>query len=562
MVYTINPGQIEFPKDPNVIPGGSKFILPVGELKDGDGEELIYDGRPILDRKRQPKEKGIMLPLSIDGNPNGVKGDGSEVIIFNDLQLGQANKLLRFIDERFGSDVDPNTLTRDQINQIIDYAQKLGLKDIYPWDKKSVRDMMLPSPKEKYRILSDGSVFGACTRAPTKHYAVYIPGEVRLVGGSVTREPQQTAPGEKGAVLVKFRRPDGDWDIHLVQPSAFAKGYKILEGEDTRDIGAEDIEKLLPLQNLDWMLKDEAARRQVIAKINDWVKYSFSAAGKDPNEAFTEIGGNGVLVDGTWRKVYIIHAVDPIITDGKHVVLADRRFDPGSGLPAIPGGFRNRGESTINAAIREAKEETGLDLNNIEPVPVGYRAYNRSHSSSDIWSSDIRIAQGAKLEEEYGIKPGSIVVVSTQAMRFDVPDLAARQGELKKGPAGEDDKEEDVYDPRLVRIDSLPKVMAVSDHASLIHLTMAQLETEQYQLAMEKLPIDESASTDERRRIADERDRVTNEHLPVIRQELEAAGKSANYMNWTAILGGHVPSSSQIASLQRENARTVVSNAR
>jgi len=53
-----------------------------------------------------------------------------------------------------------------------------------------------------------------------------------------------------------------------------------------------------------------------------------------------------------WYPLYYGH------TDG--IVLIERKYPP-IGL-AIPGGFVNVGETTIAAAIREAKEETGLDI--------------------------------------------------------------------------------------------------------------------------------------------------------------------------------------------------------
>jgi 8-oxo-dGTP diphosphatase len=52
--------------------------------------------------------------------------------------------------------------------------------------------------------------------------------------------------------------------------------------------------------------------------------------------------------------------VDIIIESGDGIVLIDRKNPPAGW--ALPGGFVDYGESLENAAIREAREETGLTV--------------------------------------------------------------------------------------------------------------------------------------------------------------------------------------------------------
>lgn len=62
---------------------------------------------------------------------------------------------------------------------------------------------------------------------------------------------------------------------------------------------------------------------------------------------------------------------DIIITcpdDG--IILIKRKYGPYKGNWAIPGGFVEIGESVEQAAIREAKEETGLDVELISLIGV------------------------------------------------------------------------------------------------------------------------------------------------------------------------------------------------
>jgi len=45
-----------------------------------------------------------------------------------------------------------------------------------------------------------------------------------------------------------------------------------------------------------------------------------------------------------------------------HVVLVRRAIEPGYGLWVFPGGYVDRGETPQQAAVREAREECGLDV--------------------------------------------------------------------------------------------------------------------------------------------------------------------------------------------------------
>src|SRR2546429_625153 len=49
-----------------------------------------------------------------------------------------------------------------------------------------------------------------------------------------------------------------------------------------------------------------------------------------------------------------------VVVDGK-LVAVRRGNDPFRGMPALPGGFIELGESTVAAVVREVREETGLE---------------------------------------------------------------------------------------------------------------------------------------------------------------------------------------------------------
>jgi len=56
-------------------------------------------------------------------------------------------------------------------------------------------------------------------------------------------------------------------------------------------------------------------------------------------------------------------AVGTIIrNDDNHIVLVRRAIQPGYGKWVFPGGFVDRGEAVLSAAVREAREEAGVDI--------------------------------------------------------------------------------------------------------------------------------------------------------------------------------------------------------
>ena len=56
-------------------------------------------------------------------------------------------------------------------------------------------------------------------------------------------------------------------------------------------------------------------------------------------------------------------AVGTIITNGTgEIVLVRRAIEPGYGKWVFPGGYVDRGEPVLSAAVREAREEAGVDV--------------------------------------------------------------------------------------------------------------------------------------------------------------------------------------------------------
>lgn len=54
--------------------------------------------------------------------------------------------------------------------------------------------------------------------------------------------------------------------------------------------------------------------------------------------------------------------VDTVVIKNSSILLIKRKNDPYQGFWALPGGFVEYGETVENAAVRETKEETGIDI--------------------------------------------------------------------------------------------------------------------------------------------------------------------------------------------------------
>jgi len=63
-------------------------------------------------------------------------------------------------------------------------------------------------------------------------------------------------------------------------------------------------------------------------------------------------------------------AADAAVRRGDSILLIKRKFPPMQGAWALPGGFVDRGENPIDAAVRELLEETGLHGENPKLISV------------------------------------------------------------------------------------------------------------------------------------------------------------------------------------------------
>lgn len=208
-----------------VISGAQKFIIPVPAFGPA-GEPLVYPpgqakaGTPILDYQGKPVgDKGLVFFNAKDQSWQAVAGDGQGVIIVNEVNQEQADKLLQKLQS---FQPDPNRLTLAQLKQALAFARdELKLGDMYNSTRSFVRDKMTPVGEAPRAGGQELEAFGLKKRDDRDVcQAVYIPGKFVFEGPAAT--PQIF---ENGGVIVAQ-----GGELRGVQPDAFARTYRFKDG--------------------------------------------------------------------------------------------------------------------------------------------------------------------------------------------------------------------------------------------------------------------------------------------------------------------------------------------
>lgn len=88
--------------------------------------------------------------------------------------------------------------------------------------------------------------------------------------------------------------------------------------------------------------------------------------------------------------------VDAVVIQSGHVLMVERKAQPGKGLLALPGGFVNQDEKLVNACLRELREETRLKV----PAPV----LKGSIKSQQVFDDPHRSARGRTITHAFYIE--------------------------------------------------------------------------------------------------------------------------------------------------------------
>lgn len=111
--------------------------------------------------------------------------------------------------------------------------------------------------------------------------------------------------------------------------------------------------------------------------------------------------------------------VDVVVASEEGEILLIRRgSDPFEGYWALPGGFVEVGETLENAAVREAGEETGLEVEIVRLVGV-YSEPDRDPRGHNVSCAYLARARGGELSAATDADEASFLDPSTVELAFD-----------------------------------------------------------------------------------------------------------------------------------------------
>lgn len=110
--------------------------------------------------------------------------------------------------------------------------------------------------------------------------------------------------------------------------------------------------------------------------------------------------------------------VDIVIPLEDGVVLIRRGAEPYKGLWALPGGFVEIGETVENAAVREAKEETNLDVGLQSLIGV-YSEPDRDPRGHNVSVAFLADAEGGEPEAATDADEVAVLDPSNVELAFD-----------------------------------------------------------------------------------------------------------------------------------------------
>lgn len=174
-----------------------------------------------------------------------------------------------------------------------------------------------------------------------------------------TQAIEAGATQDNSTCIVGAFKDDSSWYLNFfpqwdLVPMAIGKhAGKILNATDIRT-------EMFETQSLE-MFKSTVAEF-VLRDLKAWIKSPAGELLSEQHRFLKEYAVDHAFANPSIKYKPIFVTVDNVVHKSGHILLIKRKFHPGKGLYAIPGGFLNYDETVQDAAIRELKEETKIDV--------------------------------------------------------------------------------------------------------------------------------------------------------------------------------------------------------
>lgn len=101
-----------------------------------------------------------------------------------------------------------------------------------------------------------------------------------------------------------------------------------------------------------------------VAAVQDWMTAHPEAVARVQAEAafVKEYRARIAAAERVYGYPFPINTADAVVVQSGHILMIQRQKEPGRGLWALPGGHIDKGETAIEAVLRELYEESGLDM--------------------------------------------------------------------------------------------------------------------------------------------------------------------------------------------------------
>ena len=163
----LDPKLLNFEEGIKVVNRTTRFVIPVPKLPNG-GEPMVYPegtekaGLALKELEDGTAERGIVFFNGTDQAWQGVRGNGAEAILVNDVSPEQARALMVKFALLGGADI-----SIDGIKSLLDFARKtLNITDFY--DKK------MTGVSSEMAVVDSNNPYYMVVTKPTLHSAIYI----------------------------------------------------------------------------------------------------------------------------------------------------------------------------------------------------------------------------------------------------------------------------------------------------------------------------------------------------------------------------------------------------